>query len=155
MNSNNIVFSEDSFKREIIPLLREGLTVPLTVSGGSMEPFLAGRRDTVYIMPPSFPLKKGDIAFFERYSGKIVMHRVCKVTKDGYYFVGDAQTRLEGPIPEKAVFGCVRSVTRKEKTVSGGFTWYFFEKIWIRMIPLRPFCLKLYRSIFRKKKHAD
>ncbi len=148
MNCKNKIFSEKVFLEEVLPLIKEGAVFPLTVSGGSMEPFLASGRDTVYVSAPTFPLKKGSIAFFRRSNGKIVMHRVLKVSGDNYYFVGDAQTDIEGPIPKSAVFGEVLKITRKGKTVSGGATWFFFEKIWIRMIPLRPLCFKLYRFFF-------
>lgn len=142
-------FNEYDFCNEIIPLINEGAVFSLKVSGGSMEPFLASGRDTVYISKPDFPLKVGSIAFFRRESGKIVMHRVKRI-EDGskYYFIGDAQTVTEGPIPEEAIFGEVLKIARKGKTVSSGTVWSFFEKIWIRMIPLRPLCFKLYRLFF-------
>lgn len=148
---DNIILSEACFKKEIIPLIKEGCTVPFTVSGGSMEPFLAGCRDSVYITAPILPLKKGDIAFFERESGKIVMHRVCKVTENGYYFIGDAQTISEGPIPDSAVIGKVNSVTRKGKTICKGFIWFFFRHVWLAIIPLRPACFKIYGKISKNK----
>ena len=152
MTPKKKIFTENQFKLEVIPLLKEGLTVPLTVSGGSMEPFLAGRRDTVHISSPSFPMKKGDIAFFERANGKIVMHRIYKTDGNNYYFVGDAQTEIEGPIPEPAIFGSVKAVTRKNKKTDSGFVWWFFEKVWIRMVPLRPICFRLYRATVGKLK---
>lgn len=150
--SDNIIISEECFKKEIIPLIKEGCTVPFKISGGSMEPFLAGNRDSVYITAPVLPLKKGDIAFFERESGKIVMHRVCKVDKNVYYFIGDAQTIFEGPISDAAIIGVVNSVNRKGKTINKGFTWYFFKHIWLAIVPLRPICFKIYNIFFQKNK---
>ncbi len=150
MKEKNIVFSTDDFKLKIIPLLEEGLTVPLTVSGGSMNPYIVPERDTVIISKPKFPLKKGDIAFFERAGGQIVMHRVCKVKDGAYYFVGDAQTDIEGPIVKEQIFGKINKIIRKGKAEEkGSFTWFFFRHIWIRMIPLRPFCMKLYEKLKR------
>ena len=150
MKERNFVMSSDYFKLKVIPLIEEGLTVPLTVSGGSMNPYIVPERDTVMISKPSFPLKKGDIAFFERMGGQIIMHRICKVKKDGYYFVGDAQTEIEGPIVKEQIFGKVNKIIRKGKPEQkGGFTWFFFRHIWIRMIPLRPFCMKLYGKLKR------
>ena len=152
MKEKNVVFSSDYFKLKVIPLISEGLTVPLTVSGSSMTPYIVPSRDTVMISKPSFPLRRGDIAFFERLDGQIVMHRVCKVKNGRYYFVGDAQTAIEGPIVEEQIFGQVNRIMRKGKIEKrGGFTWFFFRSVWIRMIPLRPFCMKLYEKIKRKK----
>ena len=151
MKERNVVMSSDYFKLKVIPLIEEGLTVPLTVSGGSMNPYIVPERDTVMISKPSFPLKKGDIAFFERMGGQIIMHRICKVKKDGYYFVGDAQTEIEGPIVKEQIFGKVNKIIRKGKPEEKGkFTWFFFRHIWIRMIPLRPFCMKLYGKLKRQ-----
>ncbi len=148
MKENNIILSSDYFKVKVIPLIEEGLTVPLTVSGGSMNPYIVPERDTVMISKPVFPLKKGDIAFFERMSGQIVMHRVCKVKEGKYYFAGDAQTEIEGPIVEEQIFGQVNKIIRKGKTEEKGkFTWFFFRNVWIRMIPLRPFCMKVYAKL--------
>ena len=148
MIEKNVVFTIDDFKQAVVPLIEEGLTVPLTVTGGSMTPYLSGGRDTVMISKPAFPLKVGDIAFFERPDGQIVMHRVKKRRENNYFFVGDAQTAVEGPVPEERVFGSVERVIRKGKIGErGSFTWFFFSKIWIRIIPLRPLCMKIYRAI--------
>ena len=148
MNEKKVVFTLDDFKLKIIPLIEEGLTVPLTVSGGSMTPYIVGGRDSVMISKPSFPLKVGDIAFFERMDGQIVMHRVCKVKEEKYFFVGDAQTEIEGPIVREQIFGKVDRIIRKGRIEEKGhFTWFFFRHVWIRMIPLRPFCMKVYGKI--------
>ena len=150
MTEKNVVFTIDDFKTSVVPLIDEGLTVPLTVTGGSMTPYLAGGRDTVMISKPRFPLKVGDIALFERRSGQIVMHRVKKRSPEGYFFIGDAQTVVEGPVPEERVFGVVDRVIRKGKIEErGSVTWSFFRRIWIRIVPLRPLCMKLYR-LFKK-----
>ncbi len=151
MKERSVIFTTDHFKQEIIPLIAEGLTVPLTVSGGSMNPYIVPGRDTVFISKPSFPLKKGDIAFFERLNGQVVMHRICKVKNGACFFVGDAQTEIEGPIVREQIFGQVNKILRKGRIEEKGrFTWFFFRHIWIRMIPLRPFCMKIYGKL---KKH--
>ncbi len=152
MKEKNVVFTLDDFKTKIIPLIEEGLTVPLTVSGASMNPYIVGGRDTVMISKVSFPLKKGDIAFFERLDGQIVMHRVCKIRKECYFFVGDAQTVIEGPVVKEQIFGKVNRIIRKGKIEEKGcFLWFFFRSVWIRMIPLRPAAMKLYSKISKKK----
>ena len=152
MKEKNVILTPDYFKAKVIPLIEEGLTVPLTVSGGSMTPYLVSGRDAVMISKPVFPLKMGDIAFFERMDGQIVMHRVCMVRRDGYYFVGDAQTETEGPIIKEQIFGQVnKAVRRGREEGEGSFTRFFFSRIWIRMIPLRPFCMKAYGKLKRKK----
>lgn len=151
MKENKRIFSTEDFKKEIVPLIEEGLTVPLIISGGSMEPFLAHNRDILYISKPVFPLRKGDMAFYERKNGKIVMHRVYKVKNGSYYFTGDAQTDIEGPVCEENIFGEIRRVCRKGKKVDRkNFVFWFFYAVWIRIVPLRPFIMKVYRTFKRK-----
>lgn len=129
-----LLLDEEELYAEIVPLLDEGASVPLTVSGGSMAPFLGDRRDTVILTKPAFPLKKGDIAFFRRENGKAVMHRIKKVTSDGYYFLGDAQTEVEGPVSKDRIFASVNTVIRKGKTLKkGDLLFDLFRILWIRV----------------------
>ncbi len=155
MKENKRLFSTEDFKKDIIPLIEEGFTVPLIISGGSMEPFLAHDRDTLYISKPVLPLKKGDMAFYERECGKIVMHRVYKAKKGSYFFVGDAQTDIEGPVTEKQIFGQIRSVSRKGKHIDrNDFVFWFFSAVWIRIVPARPLIMKVYRAFKKNPKHS-
>ena len=120
--------------------------LPLIVSGSSMTPFLVPGRDTVYLSRLERPVQRGDILLYQRDSGQYVLHRVWKVEKDGSFtMVGDAQTELEPGIREEQIIAIVTLVIRKEKNiVPGDFWWEFFEKIWIRMVPLRRFVWKAY-----------
>ena len=155
MKEKNIIFSTDDFKTKVIPLITEGLTVPLVVTGSSMTPYIVPGRDTVYISKPSFPLKKGDLAFFERLDGRVVMHRIYKAKNNSYWFVGDAQTEIEGPVCEKQIFGQINMIYRKGKAESRfSPIRFFFRYIWIRMIPLRPHIIKLFTK-FRAIKKSD
>ena len=96
-------------------LLKAGNEICMPVKGSSMAPFLKNKKDYVYATKPTFPLKTGDIAFFEDRFGRSVMHRVCKKTEAGYYFCGDAMNSTEGPIQESAVFAKVTGVVRDGK----------------------------------------
>ena len=57
-------------------LLREGAELPLVVSGESMLPFLRPGRDTVFLRRPDAPLHRGEIAFYRRFDGSYILHRV-------------------------------------------------------------------------------
>ena len=120
--------------------------LPLVVSGSSMTPFLVGGRDTVYLSRLERPVRRGDMLLYQRASGQYVLHRVWKVEKDGsFIMVGDAQTELEPGIREDQIMAIVTFAIRKGKpAVPGLFWWEFFEKVWIRMVPLRPFFWKVY-----------
>lgn len=133
----------------LMELLEQGRTVNLTISGDSMTPFLVHGRDTLIISPPDGSFRRGDMVFYRRLSGRYVMHRIHHIGPDGMlYIVGDAQTQIEGPVHPEQVFGIVRKVIRKGKLIDHrNFWWFFFEKIWIRMVPLRPAVRKI-RSFF-------
>lgn len=126
-------------------LLREETQIealPLVISGNSMSPFLIGGRDTVYLSRVTRPIRRGDALLYQRRNGSYVFHRVYKVTEDGCTMIGDAQTVLERGIGPDQIIAIMTGAERKGKLLSPGDLWWeFFEKIWIRMIPLRrPLC---------------
>lgn len=136
----------------LIELLNEGREVNLLVSGSSMTPFLADRRDTIIISPPDAPFRCGDMVFYQRSNGDYIMHRIYHIDSNGaLYIVGDGQTQIEGPVQPQQVFGVIRKVIRKGKLIDHtDFWWFFFEKLWIRMVPLRPFVCRIYAALKRK-----
>lgn len=136
--------------QEYIPVLRElvqeGKEVTLTIAGNSMSPFMVHGRDRVLIARPEGKWHKGDIAFFQRRTSEFILHRICRVDGDGScYFVGDGQIQIEGPVFPEQIFGKIIAVERKGRWEKPGtFWWEFFEHIWLNIIPLRPFCVRIY-----------
>lgn len=119
-------------------LTQQGHEVSLVIKGGSMTPFLADQRDTIFFRKPDSPLAVGQIVFYQRPSGQFVVHRICKIRNGQLYIVGDAQQEIEGPVAPEQVFARVTRIKRKDKLIGpGDFWWEFFEHIWIHMIPLR------------------
>ena len=139
-------------------LLADGAReLPLLVSGGSMTPFLIHNRDTVYLSRLTRPARRGDILLYRRDSGAYVLHRVWAVTAQGLTMLGDAQTKPEPGIRPEQVIALVTGVDRKGKHLRPGcFWWDFFEKIWIRIRPLRRVVHRLYSFLqeFRRKNLA-
>lgn len=133
-------------------LIAQGKEVSVTITGNSMSPFLVHGRDQILIEKPPAHLKKGDMGFFQRSNGAYVMHRICRVDGQGnYWFVGDGQTMIEGPVEREQIFGIVTAVSRKGKWIGpGAFWWEFFRKVWLRVIPLRPWCCRFYEMLRRK-----
>lgn len=138
---------------EYMPVLREllgeGKEVSLTITGNSMSPFLVHGRDAVVIVRPDGSWKKGDIALFQRKTSQYILHRICRVDKNGNcFFIGDGQQVVEGPIAPEQIFGKIVAVRRKEKWEKPGtFWWEFFEHVWLHIVPLRPFCRQMYRLL--------
>ena len=134
-------------------LVEEGREVSMVIWGNSMSPFLIHGRDKIYFSAPDSPLRRGDMAFFQRPNGQYVMHRICKVTPEGCYLVGDAQTQIEGPVPQSRVFARINKVERKGKLISpGDFWWNFFAGPWLTLRSVRPLIVKAYGLLHRGKK---
>ena len=125
-------------------LIEEGRDVPLTVTGGSMTPFVIHKRDSVVLSPVRGSLKRGDVVMYQREGGMYVLHRIVKVCRDGTYVLcGDAQTVKEPGVRRDQIFARVISIKRKGKIKKpGSFFWFFFSKIWSRLIPFRRRILK-------------
>ena len=132
----------------LLSLMEETQAVPLVISGGSMLPFLAHGRDIVYLSKLNGPPHRGDMLLYRRRSGHYVLHRVYRVDGDCCTMVGDAQTLLEPGIHQDQILAQVTAVRRKGKLLKKGcFWWDFFEKVWIRLVPLRPALRTAYSRI--------
>lgn len=147
MESTNRVRKVDN--QVYIPLLQsvmeEGKVVSLVITGSSMTPFLCPERDRVFLKKAEGPLAKGDMAFFRRPNGQYVFHRVWRVKGDQYYFLGDAQTEIEGPVPREAIFALAIQAERKGQLQQPGcFWWEFFRHVWPLLRPVRPLIMAAY-----------
>ena len=139
----------------LVDLAEQGQTVSLTITGNSMSPFLVHGRDQISFRKPEGPLKRGDMALFQRRNGAYIMHRICRVDPEGnYYLVGDGQQNIEGPIAPEQIRGVVIRVCRKGTWLGpGDFWWRFFAGPWLWLRPLRPKLRQTYGLIshIRKK----
>lgn len=133
----------------LIDIINTGKDVSLLISGNSMTPFLCHQRDTIIISKPDGHFYKGQMVFYIRKNGQYVMHRIHHIDENGHlYIVGDAQEMIEGPINKEQVFGVIHKVIRKGRIIEkGDFWWDFFEKVWIRIVPLRKYLVKIYGFI--------
>lgn len=132
----------------LLALLEETDQVPLVISGSSMKPFLVHGRDTVYLSKVTAPPKRGDMVLYRRSGGAYVLHRIFREEKGSYTLAGDAQNYVEPGIRPEQILAVVTAVRRKGKLLrSGSFWWDFFEKVWIRMIPLRPMLMAAYSRL--------
>lgn len=152
------VLPPEVLMEQLLGLLDSAEYVQLNISGSSMTPFLVHSRDTVYLSKVTRPLKKGDMILYRRDNGAYILHRIYRVTPDGYWLVGDAQILIEKGVRPDQVLALVTAVRRKGKLLQpGSFWWDFFEKVWIRVIPLRPGIAAAYSALtgaFRKAETA-
>ena len=152
------VLPPEILMEQLLGLLDSAEYVALNISGSSMTPFLVHSRDTVYLSKVTRPLKKGDMILYRRDNGAYILHRIYRVTPDGYWLVGDAQILIEKGVRPDQVLALVTAVRRREKLLQpGSFWWDFFEKVWVRVIPLRPGIVAAYSALtgaFRKAETA-
>lgn len=121
--------------------------------GTSMFPLLVEQRDSVSISPlTNHKLRKGDLILYQRDSGLLILHRLCSIQKDGFYFVGDNQTEIEGPISQKQLIAVVTKITRKNHTFCvNNIIYRLYSRLWLFLRPIRPYFGKTIRKIIPGK----
>ena len=138
----------------VCELLQQGRShVAVPVTGGSMTPFLHNG-DTVYLDLPDTPLKRGDIVLYTRENGRYILHRIKKVNPDGsFIMVGDAQQALEYLPRREMIHGRVSSALHKGKSIRPGqFRWWFYQHVWLWVVPIRRRLIDLVTKLKSKKK---
>lgn len=125
----------------ILPILREGHTLRIPLSGLSMRPLLVGGRDEVVLSSISGRrVRRGDIVLYSRTDGTHVLHRVVRIKGDSYYMLGDAHTWIEGPIEKENALAVAVTVIRKGREIQCRARWYrAISGLWLLLRPVRPF----------------
>lgn len=118
--------------------------------GTSMFPFLIAGRDKVLLAPiasRSRP-RRGDIVLYRRKEGLLVLHRMHHRNGEGYFFTGDNQTELEGPLDREQLLGTVTRIYRGDKDFSPQHPIFWIAgRLWLRVRPFRPIISKSARKI--------
>ena len=132
-------------------LAEEGKLVYKT-RGVSMEPMLRQDRDLVVIKVPDGRLKRYDVAFYRRREA-YVLHRVIRVTEDGYRIRGDNTYSIE-IVPESDIIGVLTGFCRKGKEYTTDNRAYRrYVRFWCAIYPIRALwvrCRRLGGKILRK-----
>ncbi|MBR1854036.1 MAG: S24/S26 family peptidase [Lachnospiraceae bacterium] len=121
-------------------LLRQGKSVQLPIAGYSMYPLLMPERDKVILAPADhMPYRRGDVMLYRRDGGILVLHRIWKRKKDGYYMVGDNQKEIEGPLREDQMLGVMTGMIRSGREISCDHVGYrLYSVMWLMLRPIRP-----------------
>lgn len=141
-------------KVNIEDLLEQGKEVQIPTIGSSMCPTFYSGRDRV-ILKKAIPdgLKKGDVVLYRRENSILVLHRICKITPDGFFMVGDNQIEVEGPIKAAQIKGILIAFIRKGRYVKVSNPLYRLGTgLWLRIRPIRfPIraCYNFVRKIFK------
>lgn len=135
-------------------LITSGASVPMYVSGSSMNPFLISRRDVVWLSRcTDSDLKVGKIVLFRRKNGSLVLHRITKLLPEERIVVrGDAQTWTE-EIKKEHIIAVVTDIQRKgvKRSVDSVY-WKIVDTVWRMLTPLRSVFMRVWFKIRRKKK---
>ena len=135
----------ESLAQVIMLQLENGQKANLTVTGYSMMPMLRQYRDAVQLKPTEGQLQPGEIALYKRDSGQYVLHRVIRLTQEGYLFCGDNQAELE-PVRQDQLIAVVTGYLKKGKPCSletVGYRLYCFGCV--KLFGIRKYYIRLRR----------
>lgn len=120
MNDNTPSLEAEGIPEEIWEAMAAecaDIAIDVPVLGSSMKPLLRPKGDSVKIMPLRRDLMKGDIIVFRRDDGRLIMHRIFRLTETHIQTVGDNCDKPDREIPYDAVFGLVTHIQRGKHTI--------------------------------------
>lgn len=137
--------------KQLLPLLKKGQAVEIHPQGSSMFPLLTEGRDSVIVQSlDDIVPKKGDIILYQRSNGLLVLHRVCRTRQEGYYFVGDNQTEVEGPLDSSQLLAIVTKIRRRGRLFSVKHPVYLaVSRTWLFVRPIRHFISRPIGTLWR------
>lgn len=107
-----------------------------TTAGTSMWPMLRDRRDTIVVRPVEVRLRPYDVALYRR-DNAYILHRVIKVTAEGYRIMGDNCMAYE-EVPESAILGRLDEFWRGERHFDPrSAAWLLYACVWHALLPIR------------------
>ena len=130
----------------MLEVLKTGGEVRFTSNGWSMAPLLTNGGQQIILVPPTRPLKKGDIAFYRRKSGQFVLHRVVHVKEGVYTFCGDNQVEFEPGITPDQVLAVMIGYIRDGKRYDLSGLGYSLYKMSLPLRRLKRRCMAKVRE---------
>lgn len=133
--------------------------VMTSTTGVSMYPMLRHRRDMVKIVKVDRPLKRHDVPLYRINSGKLLLHRILKVKKDGYVIRGDNRFEKEYNVTDDMIIGVLKGFCREGKyydceTSKSYRAYIIYNRLnypfrWLWKKNLRPFLSKIKHKIIK------
>lgn len=134
------------YMTDVVKILQSGQPVNIQPKGTSMYPLIMEQRsDRLTIVPIAdaggiSAIKRGDILLYRsEYFKGLIVHRLVRVDRDNnFYFCGDNQQMIEGPVSADSLYGVVTEITRKGKTFPvSNLIYRFYSFVWTRTIGFR------------------
>lgn len=146
--------------RQLEQVLAEQGEVISSTSGISMYPMLRHRRDMIVVTRVTRPLKRHDVPLYRLPGGKLVLHRILRVTRDGRYIIrGDNLFHKERNVTDDMIIGVLKGFYRDGKyydcATSRVYHLYIigmrlsYPLRWLWKTKLRPILGKIKRFVFR------
>ena len=135
---------------EAIRLVGEGVEVIFPVNGRSMRPFIEGGRDSVLLVKP-VDVKPMDVVLAKTEDNRYVVHRVLEIAGDRVTLMGDGNLQGREICECKNIYAKVTHVVTPNGKRHALYTPFiqFVQKLWVSLLPLRRYLLKLYRVYIR------
>lgn len=116
---------------DLMPVIMEQLEqngqVVFCPAGISMRPMLEHNRDKVYMKKADGrDIKKWDVILYRTTAGNYILHRVVKVTEEGFITRGDHNYFNDAFQPKDALIGIIYRFERKGKQYSVDAAGYRF-----------------------------
>lgn len=137
--------------------LDEGHTIDMIPKGNSMFPLIR-KQDHVLLKSQEMPLRTNRIYLFERSDHTLVIHRLCQIKKQDYFFCGDNQTTLEGPVSASQIQAEAYAVYHEHSSHQIDLTSPFPRiagRIWIWLLPCRGWIARHTHFITNKLKRKE
>ena len=135
---------------EAIRLVGEGVEVTFPVNGRSMRPFIEGGRDSVVLVRPT-NVKPMDVVLAKTEDNRYVIHRVLEMVGERVTLMGDGNLQGREYAECKQIYAKVTHVVHPNGYKRSLYTPFiqFVQKMWVSLLPLRRYLLKLYTVYIR------
>ena len=140
--------------------LKSETEVAILTRGISMRPMLREHKDIVIIERVTRKLKKYDVPLYRRPNcDRFVLHRIVKITDNGYVIRGDNLLFNEYDVKDEDIIGVLKAFYRDGKyydcATSKAYKAYIiinqvyspFRRLW--KLKIRPYLSKIKRLIFK------
>ena len=105
-----------SSRPDLEALLQDGNIIRIRPQGYSMYPlFIPGRDEALIESVSADTVRKNDVVLYRRDQSILVLHRICKITAEGFFM----EISVKNP------------------------PYRFLSALWLFMLPLRPVCFRI------------
>lgn len=133
---------------DVIEELQHNKVIQIFPQGYSMYPLIVPGRDQMVIEPSNLDkIKRGDIALYRGFDGRLTVHRLHHKDHLGGYFVGDNMYDVEPVVNSDLIYGRVIEIIRNGKSIPvTNFLYKVITGVWLRMLPIRRPVVRIFKK---------